>query len=856
MLRYPLGRIRGKKNAPLREGTVPLPINSLGEPSKVIILKDAGIKPLPKPSGGHVKQKQVGDTSVRDKPDGASKGIKPSEAEILRAIAEENNVLGPEEVNRQIEGLKPGQGGSRGGRVVLPKDEFDTRASILHDGFTTAQLLGYLDRGMETPFDRMFQELAETEQDEKGAVHRVSRSSWTPGIRPVPQGSSNAAQRPHLPKKMGVVDKILRVNWKIDVLEEIESPGELEISGVQRWQLRLLVAGEPSKLDQIRNHRRVTISVNQSSRIIKIMAPKDSAEYAVEDIEAALQACHSLTVDFAPFKPLSNSVNKGPQQLFTDEDLALASDLSGAFLRRSDTGGPRVFVSGLDAAQAEDGRRVLLSMLDLPTRNEGKILTTSATKKPGILSPHGRKRALAYRDQRKSLARWSFPVPRSSVQESTEVPKDASSSRPGQVRKEVAKWLQQPSPSQSVWADVTPPAVVPIPASTSISTASTTTSEPSTPETLTPDAPIAEAPLQVASTLETTMPKTPTPATTPETSTPEASEFNPSRSPYNWSPIPHISTTATLGHILHRLPPPHLPESSRPRPSQPSSPAPAPTPSVRTPLPPLLLASLSASPTATTPINTGARLSFRFVANPWSSTTTNAATAPVGLKALTAIPELHITFAIPAGAAQDRARLESVALVLGETYRDVAMPDRAVDVRFARHEVLFAAGAEREDGPFGGLVREIGVVVRGQGRLRASSSVRVEVPRWTVTGAGAGEEGRSGSGKSEKGKGREERVREWMGREVVAVEYLWQGVEWRESVEMRVEGQRLRYVAVEGEAGGRRGEIRLGLGEDAKEEGAVREFVGAAFRLAERAGGSISDDLGKAGGEGDEGSSE
>lgn len=240
---YPLGRIRGKKNAPLREGTVPLPINSLGEPSKVIILKDAGIKPLPKPSGGHVKQKQVGDTSVRDKPDGASKGIKPSEAEILRAIAEENNVLGPEEVNRQIEGLKPGQGGSRGGRVVLPKDEFDTRASILHDGFTTAQLLGYLDRGMETPFDRMFQELAETEQDEKGAVHRVSRSSWTPGIRPVPQGSSNAAQRPHLPKKMGVVDKILRVNWKIDVLEEIESPGELEISGVQRWQLRLLVAG-------------------------------------------------------------------------------------------------------------------------------------------------------------------------------------------------------------------------------------------------------------------------------------------------------------------------------------------------------------------------------------------------------------------------------------------------------------------------------------------------------------------------------------------------------------------------------------------------------------------------------------
>lgn len=243
---YPLGRIRGKKEAPLREGTVPLPIDSLGEPSQVIILKDAGIKPPPKPSEAGVEKGLAGDISSHNRPGHPNKGTKPGQDEILRAITEQNNILGPEEVNKQIEGLKPGQGGSRGGRLVLPKDEFDTRASILHDGFTTTQLLGYLDRGTGragTVDERKQQELAPTEQDEKGAVHRVSRSSWTPGVRPVPQGAQSTAQRPHSPKKVRIIDKILRINWKIDVLEEIESPGELDISGVQRWQMRLLVAG-------------------------------------------------------------------------------------------------------------------------------------------------------------------------------------------------------------------------------------------------------------------------------------------------------------------------------------------------------------------------------------------------------------------------------------------------------------------------------------------------------------------------------------------------------------------------------------------------------------------------------------
>ena len=41
---------------------------------------------------------------------------------------------------------------------------------------------------------------------------------------------------------MGVVDKILRVCWKIDLLEELESPGELTIE-VNAWQMQVLLAG-------------------------------------------------------------------------------------------------------------------------------------------------------------------------------------------------------------------------------------------------------------------------------------------------------------------------------------------------------------------------------------------------------------------------------------------------------------------------------------------------------------------------------------------------------------------------------------------------------------------------------------
>lgn len=160
--------------------------------------------------------------------------------DILSTLQQDSAPATQEEVVRQLESLRPARSNPDEAQYVTTA-EFVKLVAALTRGFTTPQLSGYYSTAKKIRKNTVAKFLFATTQATK-------RSNWHPTTTdiktrlPGVEASPAKTSKPRGVRKATLVDKILRDVWKLELLEELEAPGELELR-LKEWQLKLLQTG-------------------------------------------------------------------------------------------------------------------------------------------------------------------------------------------------------------------------------------------------------------------------------------------------------------------------------------------------------------------------------------------------------------------------------------------------------------------------------------------------------------------------------------------------------------------------------------------------------------------------------------
>ncbi|KAI9720825.1 MAG: hypothetical protein M1812_002664 [Candelaria pacifica] len=176
-------------------------------------------------------------------------------------------------------------------------------------------------------------------------------------------------------------------------------------------------------------------------------------------------------------------------------------------------------------------------------------------------------------------------------------------------------------------------------------------------------------------------------------------------------------------------------------------------------------------------------LYLRLLPSPWT---------PLGVDAMKAFPEIELRVSLRGD--KKEPFLQRVSALLDQRVSDVMLPEKRADLRF-RREVTSELLDAREDKVIAAFLRDSHLDTLGRGRLRTPASLNLHVPRRMI--------------KTKDMKlSNTDTIKESI--EEVEVEYLFSGLDYRHSVTMDWEGDRLDYTTIEaGKIGGRRTELRL-----------------------------------------------
>ena len=235
----PLGRVRRRKGRAIRETTALLDgTTTLGEDASIIVLEEVG-------------GKKDGDEVVT--PQLQLEG-EETRLHLADAIADEKLVT-LDEVVHQLDRLRQKatnsdidlEEGTYVGQAVFVK-----LYNLLLRGFTGTQLSHYYSVKKNVDKDRVAHRVMEGLKQLQGKSKRpTERSEWAPGTtridRRLPSLDVHRAKRPKYISKHLLVDQIMRDVWRLEMLEELEAAGELELA-LKDWQLALLTAGGTAPL--------------------------------------------------------------------------------------------------------------------------------------------------------------------------------------------------------------------------------------------------------------------------------------------------------------------------------------------------------------------------------------------------------------------------------------------------------------------------------------------------------------------------------------------------------------------------------------------------------------------------------
>jgi hypothetical protein len=223
LIERPLGRLRKRKGkAPIRETTARLGggLKSLGDDAKILVLREEGDAPPEETPEPHFDTREPVD--------------------IIASLKQEESAIGQDDVDSLLESLRPKTHAPANEPQYISQVAFLKLSNMLVESFTHPQLARYYISQRES--DRTSNLDKSAKPTEPGIAKKpIDRTEWHPGTTQITKRLStiHSARGIKQKSKSFLVDQILRFAWNVIQLEEIEAPGEIEIT-LQSWQLHLL----------------------------------------------------------------------------------------------------------------------------------------------------------------------------------------------------------------------------------------------------------------------------------------------------------------------------------------------------------------------------------------------------------------------------------------------------------------------------------------------------------------------------------------------------------------------------------------------------------------------------------------
>lgn len=230
---HPLGRVRKRNGHAIRETTARLEgAKALGEDAAILVLEGLG----------------EGKRDITPEPEVIKYNDDQLPLKLAEALADEKPAT-LEEVVEQLDKLRQkatnDEATAAEGHYVS-QAVFTRLSDHLLRAFTSAQLSHYYSQRKGVGKNRVAHEVREGLKELHGKAKRPSeRSEWTPGTTQIDRRLPSL--NVHSRKKRGIgkhllVDQILRDVWKLVMLEELETAGEIELA-LKDWQLVMLTSG-------------------------------------------------------------------------------------------------------------------------------------------------------------------------------------------------------------------------------------------------------------------------------------------------------------------------------------------------------------------------------------------------------------------------------------------------------------------------------------------------------------------------------------------------------------------------------------------------------------------------------------
>ncbi|KAF1958334.1 hypothetical protein CC80DRAFT_442254 [Byssothecium circinans] len=405
---HPLGRTRKRKGkGRLRETTASLGgVKTLGDDAEILVLKEVG-------DDGPAEESVTPEVVLPSDP------LNP--INIMGSLQEERKPITSEEIVQQLNSLRPKTYAAANEPQYINQSTFIRLSQKLIQSFTRQQLSHYysVTKGVERKNVEM-QVLSSLKESLKKTTRPAERSDWHPGTtqidRRLPGLDVHRTKSKRPIGKHLIVDQILRDVWNLVLLEEIESPGEIELS-LKPWQLSLLTSGSsPTPLDRIGQDRKAKVEIFGANNVVRITADKNTAEYAADDIEQLIQNVETKSLDLEAWAPYlaENTSVEGVKRLFSEKDLRAVSTMTEASIFV--TSERSVVIRALNTNSIAEAERCLIKMLPLKEDVEHTIDTTrrDATKDQSYLSTvHFDPTAVDWKLRNQHFGRWMLPVTRS-----------------------------------------------------------------------------------------------------------------------------------------------------------------------------------------------------------------------------------------------------------------------------------------------------------------------------------------------------------------------------------------------------------------------------------------------------------
>ncbi|KAI9775242.1 MAG: hypothetical protein M1839_001360 [Geoglossum umbratile] len=346
----PIGKLRGRKGHQIRESVANLQIQALGEPAKVIILRDS--MPDNSRSVEHLN------STEREIPDTENLTL----MKLLAKLDAERGLISQEDVNTNVEVLRPSP------NTVLSQEDFSKLADELCKGFTTTQLAGYT-------------HAFEAKQPPKYPAKKMERptnieeTEWTPRVVPKPSSSvemgvTSAAVR-NVTKKRKLAERVLRRCWSVQTEEEYESIGQIELC-LRHRELSLLLRERNSLMQRFSETYNCQVGVSQSRRTVQVTGRRYGAQNLVLALKKIVKSIACAEFDMAPFLPLRESV-AGVDIIEKSTIEAISQSTDTEIERGLDRNKVNIYYWSWKTANLEKARRLLHSRLELPNYSKSAV---------------------------------------------------------------------------------------------------------------------------------------------------------------------------------------------------------------------------------------------------------------------------------------------------------------------------------------------------------------------------------------------------------------------------------------------------------------------------------------------------